>query len=222
MMEQDEATDDSGDETQCTRTDDGRRRSIDSSAAHSVMTTDDEDGNTSKYIDSSAYGSRHKAMEVAIKEKTKRLLSLVRMDSVLVPGKGRWRDRRASKVKSGEQRVSLDIDEPNRRPSVSTLVSIKDESRPIPIQQNLSPPQYLDNPVEVFGSSATSSRLTSSPPNTNKGMPRRMSLLKRSMSGRSAQEKEPIENDDIILTQDSREGVYDTSKKQRVPSWVSF
>ena len=110
------------------------RRSFESSVRSTVETTDhereadgdDDDGRSEKHIDASAYGSRHKALEVAIKSKTKKWLSYVKMDTVLANRKSvRKRDRTVSVTRSnGHSHVyPKDFDQASRRTSVSSFVS---------------------------------------------------------------------------------------------------
>lgn len=251
-LDEPDGTDDSGEDTQTTRTDDARRRSMDtSSLAQSTFTATDDDDEQFEpsHIDATAYGSRHKAMEVAIKEKTKRFLSLVKMDGVLKPNRSKWKDKFTggpNQPVSNPPKKSMEFDGTSRRTSISSLASmaagdsasIRSRSSAIPMstegkqlsgsssRYGMSPQpsthQHLDHPVEVFGTSATSSRLTSSPP--TRGMHRRLSVLKRSMSGRSVvdnRDEAGQDGSDLVISGDNREGVYDSSKKQRVPSWVS-
>jgi hypothetical protein len=67
------------------------RESMDSARTLSNLSTDlDSDPDDDhRNIDPSAYGSKHKAFEVALKTKTKHLLSLVKMDGILTPSHGR-------------------------------------------------------------------------------------------------------------------------------------
>jgi hypothetical protein len=90
-----------------------------------------------------------------------------------------------------------------------------------------TPPQTLPVPLPVTPTSfngdlrrpsVASSRLTASPPQRAPPV-RRMSILKRTVSGRSINANE---GEEAEPEEDTREGIYDTSKKQRVPSWVSL
>ncbi|KAL1411235.1 hypothetical protein Q8F55_002186 [Vanrija albida] len=65
--------------------------------------------------------------------------------------------------------------------------------------------------------SNASAKLLSSPPRAAGG--RRLTMLRRTVSGRSVRDDEAVEDDDFDDTVDNRVGVYDTSKKQRIPSW---
>lgn len=52
--------------------------------------------------------------------------------------------------------------------------------------------------------------------------PGRSFSLKRTVSGRTVRMTDAEDVEEMDMRQDRREGVYDSSKKQRVPSWVSF
>lgn len=65
--------------------------------------------------------------------------------------------------------------------------------------------------------SNASAKLLSSPPRALGG--RRLTMLRRTVSGRTIKDDEAVEDDDFDDTVDNRVGVYDTSKKQRIPSW---
>ena len=218
------------------------RRSYESSAGRSMIGTDD--GYPSeKHIDASAYGSRHKALEVVIKSKTKKFLSYVNLDGVLTRDKSlrRRRDRDVSGTSATSStgggvgmlaRSPGDFDQTSRRTSMSSMTSnhtrlevpmphgleIPSPSPNTNLAQSLghgpsTPQSYQDSPLRR---PSASSWLTSSPP--QRTPVRRMSLLKRTVSGRSVTTNELPET---VREEDNREGVYDTSKKQRVPSWVS-
>lgn len=218
------------------------RRSYESSAGRSMVTTDD-DSRSEKHIDASAYGSRHKALEVVIKSKTKKFLSYVKMDSVLTRERSlrRKRDRdtsgtsATSSIGRGEGlnmgKSPRDFDQTSRRTSMSSMTSNHTRLE-VPMPHGLeipSPsPNHPNYPGHGLGPStpqsyhdgplrrpSTSSWMTSSPP--QRTPVRRMSLLKRTVSGRSVSVNEHAEGE---REEDNREGVYDTSKKQRVPSWV--
>ena len=211
------------------------RRSIDSngggytSAGPSTAGTDaDDNEDYSTSVDASAYGSRHKALEVALKEKTKHFLSFVKMDKVLSPSPSRRKLGRSGSRKVKEKQ-SQDFDYNSRRTSVSSMAS-------------LEPPMPISEPLPVGRPSTSSNRSNAEslgfvPPrrpsdaswaSTSPNQPmirRRFSVLKRTVSsrssnndGKSGDSHEQL--DDIDETIDQREGVYDTSKKQRVPSWV--
>lgn len=235
------------------------RRSFDSSVRSTIGTQtdhenddDDDDVRSEKHIDASAYGSRHKALEVAIKSKTKKWLSYVKMDTVLTRRKSvvRKRDRvtsGASASSNGHGHGDKDFDQVSRRTSVSSFISTQTRlstaaavpPQKIPAQTHDHTSEYLQFPrpsqdghtADVHlpaspsshydlqarrPSTASSFLTTASPPQR---LPvRRMSLLKRTVSGRSISLGEQEEPN---METDNREGVYDTSKKQRVPSWVS-
>lgn len=201
------------------------------SAGPSTVGTDvDDTEDFSTSVDASAYGSRHKALEVAFKEKTKHFLSLVKMDKVLSPSPSRRKlGRSGSRKIKGNLPQDLDLN--SRRASISSLAS-------------LEPPTPISESIPVGRGSTSSNRsmgetgLGFAPPrrpsdaswiSTSPNQPlmrRRFSVLKRTVSsrssnndGKSGDSHEQLE--DIDETIDNREGVYDTSKKQRVPSWVS-
>ena len=185
---------------------------------------DEEDFSTS--VDASAYGSRHKALEVALKEKTKRFLGLVKMDKVLSPSPSRKKLARAAAQKRKEKSPA-EFDFNSRRTSVSSMASVE-PTTPVPTEapgristsSNRSIAEHALGPPRR---PSDSSWMSTSP---NQPMRRRFSVLKRTVSsrssnndGRSADSHEPAA-EDIDDNVDYREGVYDSSKKQRVPSWV--
>jgi hypothetical protein len=202
------------------------------SAGPSTAGTDNDDiADFSTSVDASAYGSRHKALEVAFKEKTKHFLSFVKMDKVLTPSPSRRRLGRSGSRKVKET-PSPDLDYNSRRTSVSSLASLN-----VPI------PGLGRTPVGgaqmASNQSNGDSELGFAPPrrpsdaswaSTSPNQPimrRRFSVLKRTVSsrssnndGKSGDSHEP-QIEEVDETVDNREGVYDTSKKQRVPSWVS-
>jgi hypothetical protein len=213
-------------------TDTQSRRSF-SSELRSFNGTDDESDNRSeKHIDASAYGSRHKAFEVAIKSKTKKFLSYCKMDGVLASHKDKDREGKRKRHVSGglgkSPHETQEFDEVSRRTSMSSVASFHSRlAPPTPaLEEPATPPMSLAIPLPTTPSSyngdmrrpsVASSRLTASPPQRAPPV-RRMSILKRTVSGRSVNSGE---NDEVDLEEDTREGIYDTSKKQRVPSWVS-
>jgi hypothetical protein len=196
------------------------------SAGPSTVGTDgegeEEDFSTS--VDASAYGSRHKALEVALKEKTKKFLSLVKMDKALSPSPSRKRLHR-SVSKRLREKPSQDFDATSRRTSVSSLASLE-PSTPIPD----APPRFSTSsdrsalPLGPLRRPSDTSFMSTSP--NQPAIGRRFSVLKRTVSGRSSTQdgrsgdSHEINPDDIDENVDMREGVYDSSKKQRVPSWV--
>ena len=209
-------------------TDSQSRRSFSSERPSFAGTDYDSDVRSEKHIDATAYGSRHKALEVAIKTKTKKFLSYCKLD-VLARDKDKDDGKRKRNVSGGfgkPPRESVDV---SRRTSMSSVVSFQSRvAPPTPmLDQPSTPPQSLPVPLPVTPSSyngdvrrpsVTSSRTTASPPQRQPPM-RRMSILKRTVSGRSVNTGE---GDEVDMGEDNREGIYDTSKKQRVPSWVSF
>ena len=225
------------------RADLATRRSFDSvsgtSVAQSTIGTDldegeDEDADRHYAVDSSAYGSRHKAFEVAFKQKTKRLLGLVKMDGILTPSS----NRQELRIRTARQRYahkrSQDFDRVSRQASFSSLASgqndrsfwAEDLAVPAPLPTaNLASHQNTDGPSFDLQRSASSALLGTSP---RLPLARRLSGLKRTVSGRSIRGTgrpgmidDPACEDMDDLT-DHREGVYDSSRKQRVPSWVSL
>lgn len=201
--------------------------------------TDDDDLRSEKHIDASAYGSRQKALEVAIKAKTKKWLSYVKMDNVLtreksIKRKQKQRDASGASTDSHDsayqdQRThGRDFDEVSRRTSMSSFASNHTRLEvPVPLGSGMgsatspssdyrpaTPQQEPEGPPRR--PSVTSSWLSASPPQRTPA--RRMTLLKRTVSGRSVSTNEHPEPE---REEDNREGVYDSSKKQRVPSWVS-
>ena len=191
---------------------------------------DNEDFSTS--VDASAYGSRHKALEVVLKEKTKHFLSFVKMDKVLTPSPSRRRLGRSGSRKIKEK-ASPDFDHNSRRTSVSSMASLEP---PTPISEampvgrgSLSSNRSIAEPGPGFAPLRRPSDASWVSTSPNQPMiKRRFSVLKRTVSsrssnndGKSGDSHEP-QMEDIDETVDNREGVYDTSKKQRVPSWVGI
>jgi hypothetical protein len=190
-------------------------------------TDDDSDVRSEKHIDASAYGSRHKALEVAIKSKTKKFLSYCKLD-VLARDKDKDGGKRKRNVSGGLGKPPCESVDVSRRTSMSSVASFHSRlAPPTPkLEEPSTPPQSLPVPLPVTPNSyngdmrrpsVTSSRLTASPPQRPPPV-RRMSILKRTVSGRSVNTGE---TDEVDMEEDNREGIYDTSKKQRVPSWVS-
>lgn len=197
------------------------------SAGPSTVGTDAEDEDFSTSVDASAYGSRHKALEVALKEKTKKFLSLVKMDKALSPSPSRKRLGRSSSKKVIEK-ASQNFEATSRRTSMSSIASLE-PSMPIPEQA----PRFSNSsersaipPLGPPRRPSDASFMSSSP---NQPLGRKFSVLKRSISGRSSTQDGKSGDshefgttmEDIDEGVDTREGVYDSSKKQRVPSWVS-
>lgn len=138
--------------------------------------------------------------------------------------------------------VYHDADLASRRTSLSSAISITDEASSREDAQRVPPllipgaahgapdrgmlaasPMSIEGDSRLRAESVTSSApFSSSPPN---GQPRKFGL-KRTVSGKSFKGSTSIDDDDargsIDMEEDTREGVYDTSKKQRVPSWVSM
>jgi hypothetical protein len=241
------------------------RRSFDSarySAAPSTAGTDveDLDDGTDGFMDASAVANglhnSHRPLDVAIKEKTKRLFGLVKLGSnAFSPSSKRKslqnqnkeaRDREIREVKALppgpglDSRASLEFDSQSRRTSISSIASLRGMTRsePQPPQptQSVGPGSSpskseasMGRRPSVSASSAASGRtgrrasiasqLGASPQPGG----RKLSILKRTVSGRSTRAE--VDEDAVIGVLeggvDHREGVYDSSKKQRVPSWVS-
>jgi hypothetical protein len=193
-----------------------------SSSRRSLNGTDDEvDMMSEKHIDASAYGSKHKALEVAIKTKTKKFLNFCKMDGVL--GDKDKDGKRKRHVSGGLGKSPREHDDVSRRTSMSSVVSFHSRVAPPTPELPSTPPQAIPRSLPLSpGASngdvrrpSVSSRLTASPP--QRAPVRRMSILKRTVSGRSIN---TAETEEVHKDEDNREGVYDTSKKQRVPSWV--
>jgi hypothetical protein len=249
------------------------RRSFDSarsarySAAPSTAGTDveDLDDGADGFMDASAAANglhnSHRPLDVAIKEKTKRLFGLVKLGSnAFSPSSKRKslqnqnkeaRDRETREVREVkalppgpglDSRASLEFDSQSRRTSISSIASLRGLTRsepqpPQPTQpfQAVGPgssPSKSDASMgrrpSASASSAASgwtgrrssiaSQLGASPQPGG----RKLSILKRTVSGRSTRAEV---NEDAVIGAleggvDHREGVYDSSKKQRVPSWV--
>lgn len=218
-MEEEEAED--NDRESEYQTDSQSRPSFSSSRRSYTGTEDEVDISSEKHIDASAYGSRHKAIEVAIKTKTKKFLSYCKMDLVL---KDKDKDsKRKRNVSGGLGKSPRDYDEISRRTSMSSVVSFQSRVAPPTPELPSTPPQVIPRSLPLSPGAfngdvrrpSASSRLTASPP--SRAPVRRMSILKRTVSGRSIN---TAETEEVHMDEDNREGVYDTSKKQRVPSWV--
>jgi len=197
------------------------------SAGPSTVGTDvDEDEDFSTSVDASAYGSRHKALEVALKEKTKRFLGLVKMDKVLSPSPSRRKlARSASKKHKEKPPAEFDFD--SRRTSVSSLASLE-PATPIGGEAAGRTSTSSNRPMadHEFGPPRRPSDASWMSTSPNQPVRRRFSVLKRTVSSRSSNndgrsgDSHELAPEDIDENVDYREGVYDSSKKQRVPSWV--
>lgn len=194
---------------------------------------DDEDELHGGLIDPSSYGSRHKALEVAIKEKTKHFLSLVKMDGILTPTPTRRRLSRRISQKQLKHQSSRELDTQSRRTSMSSMISTREDLAQTDHQeQSVSMPSMASLRVSSESQrslgglarrpSAVSSYAMSTSPPQRPTVARRLTTLKRSMSGRSVKGQDEQQNGMLedVDESDHREGVYDSSKKQRVPSWV--
>lgn len=204
---------------------------------------------------------QHKAFESALKEKTRHLLGLVKMDGILTGSPGRRNHnsnnsdnnnigRRVSNRKRGEststarrerRKEEQDRNEyESRRASMSSFAStnIGTEYTTEPDIGRLSNSSYrsIRNPtassqddhlgIPSKTDRSVTSHSSASPPSyagdwTKPPFTRRLSGMKRTSSSKSVyrelEEGDDLDND---LDIDRREGVYDSSKKQRVPSWV--
>lgn len=181
---------------------------------------EDEEDEAPK-IDASAYGSRHKALEVAIKAKTKQLLSRVQLGGLLGSSPGSRNTKRRDSVYS----LSRDDSARSRRESITSLRSVVD-SRGAWQPASASDEQHGDNfAISTSPPPAVPASATTNPP-ASPSRPRHLRTtsmksfiaLKRTVSGRSSREDEDDEGEEEFAL-DQREGVYDSSKKQRVPSW---
>ncbi|KAK4687734.1 hypothetical protein P7C73_g2391, partial [Tremellales sp. Uapishka_1] len=208
------------------------RRSLDlesngyTSAAPSGAATDAEDDFDSPITPG---GTRnppsHRGFETAIKEKSKHFLSMLKMDGILTPSspkKKTWITHRQEEEfrhpsqQSNSRRTSLSSmrsfpqSQSAYDPGELGRMSLSSERRPSLSLSRASPPPQA------------------SAPQKDQPIVRRFSALKRSVSGRSVprvagegktgEEGEEVDDplDDSV---DTRLGVYDSSKKQRVPSW---
>ena len=209
------------------------RRSFDSSVYHSRVPstagTDMSDAESlyRQPVDSSAYGSKHKALEVAIKSKTKRLLGIVKMDGVFGHSPKRSSKRISRNLENGDGRPSAEFDAQSRRTSVSSIATVLSQDQHEAVLSN--PPETpIDGgdgmPVDP---EPNRPRAASSVSDAVRPKPRRKLTLKRAGTFRrranteGEDRQDVLEDDDEFDETDRREGVYDSSKKQRVPSWVS-
>lgn len=201
---------------------------------------------------------QHNAFESALKEKTRHLLGLVKMDGILTGSPGRRNNnhnnnnigRRISRRKRREstctargerheeeqdrneyesRRTSMSsfastnfgteyTGEPdNGRMSVSSYRSIRNPTASSQ-DDHLGIPFKTDRSATSHGSTSPTNYTADS---TKPPFTRRLSGMRRTSSSKSVhrelEEGEGLDND---LDIDRREGVYDSSKKQRVPSWV--
>lgn len=201
---------------------------------------------------------QHNAFESALKEKTRHLLGLVKMDGILRGSPGRRnnnhnnnnigrrisrRKRRESTCTARRERHEEEQDrneyesrrtsmssfastnfgteytgEPdNGRMSVSSYRSIRNPTASSQ-DDHLGIPFKTDRSATSHGSTSPTNYTADS---TKPPFTRRLSGMRRTSSSKSVhrelEEGEGLDND---LDIDRREGVYDSSKKQRVPSWV--
>ena len=186
-------------------------------------------------IDPTAYGSRHKALEITLKEKTKHFLSLVKMNGILSTSPGRRKLHRNVSKKLRDKPGGDDFDAESRRTSISSIGSLDHPPRTEVVEGRSS----LSS-VRSMGTSAGQQQYL--------GPPRRPSdaatwissspehpiikryTVKRTVSGVSGHStpggdvRSDDAQDDLASSfdksADHRAGKYDSSKKQRVPSWV--
>jgi hypothetical protein len=218
------------------------RRSLESvtgytSGAPSAMGTDyDEDDAESPYVGGHSQ-PKHRAFEVVIKEKSKHFLSMIKMDGILTPSPSRRRNRKKAEHQLQHQPFK-DSETLSRRTSLSSMrssphieqslmpsISTSNEGEP---RKSMSSSRSANNPDEPisfdFARRPSASSRPGSPPRPQ--LARRFTILKRTVSGRVVKTEGDLEaehpEDAVDVTVDTREGVYDSSKKQRVPSWVSW
>ena len=109
-------------------------------------------------VDASAYGSKQKAFEVALKNKTKRLLGLVKMDGIFSSSSGKRRalakgSAQLKVLDKGEQRMSAEFVATSRRTSLSSIATTMthdyrsegpiDDETPTTARQHYSPPSAI-------------------------------------------------------------------------------
>nr|XP_019013431.1 uncharacterized protein I206_01498 [Kwoniella pini CBS 10737]OCF52212.1 hypothetical protein I206_01498 [Kwoniella pini CBS 10737] len=221
------------------------RRSFESSRYTSGAGTDiEEDSDDIPATYRNQHQHQHRPFEVALKEKTRHLLGLVKMDGILTssprrPGAGIGRkvsvkrkislkrqkdlmegyESRRTSVSSFQEHTdqpSTPTSEGHRRVSTSSRYDGSNEG-PMLDGLGLAPP-IVESSSSVYSSSPPREKEKDKPPLT-----RRLSIMKRTMSNRSVKNASNLEDDDdeeeVPDEIDRREGVYDTSKKQRVPSW---
>ncbi|WWC85358.1 uncharacterized protein L201_000221 [Kwoniella dendrophila CBS 6074] len=227
------------------------RRSFDSSRYTSGAGTDIDDDS---YDMPMTYKNQHRPFDVALKEKTRHLLGLVKMDGILTPsprrkGIGRGIGRKASVRRRNSIRSRKDSEAFNnndsRRTSISSYISQpddetdRDEDGPSTPTESDRGNRRVSTSSRFVGSNehpslgpppdgpkgARSTHSSSPPTDQNPDRPqpftRRLSLMKRTMSNKSvrATNGDDEDEEETVDVTDRREGVYDTSKKQRVPSW---
>ena len=247
-------------ESRNTSIDNGRHlrsaKSIESIASSSMRSaarsdTEGEDDVQERHIDPSAYGSRHKALEVALKSKTKHFLTLCKMDGVFgtsptSKSKPSLMQRQASaKLRHdfGHGRTASLSSVTSDSPSITT------PSQPIPTKtepnggymngsaqpmaagpSSWSQKSYLSTDTSEYPRAPLSSSSVSRSVSTSRKGLMRLPSVRRAPSMKSTKSKTYADGgagaqddeDDSDDEEDRREGVYDSSKKQRVPSWVSL
>jgi hypothetical protein len=168
----------------------------------------------------------HRPLEAKLKEKTKHIMQLVKIKTHLSPSPSM--SRRPSDTT--RPTISTDLAQASRRTSISSITSGRDreyspetplESRPFGLMDSalLSPiePKSLDDRTGIPRRPSVASSFGSPQ------RPGRAFSLKRTLSGKSMRLTDLTEDSEKLdMRKDRREGVYDSSKKQRVPSWVSF
>ncbi|WVQ78224.1 hypothetical protein IAT38_000307 [Cryptococcus sp. DSM 104549] len=211
---------------------------------------------------------RVSALETALKEKTRHLLGLVKMDGILATSpvkrggvgrkvsrkRGRSGSRREREREQELEREGSRREADSRRTSMSSFVSTRagdndnsEDNRRVSSSSNRShrwsagpssyedaghlapprvPPKLDNSPAQGQGAGLGTGTGTGSfsPPKQDRPPPftRRLSVMKRTPSSKSVRDALGMddEDDDDSLEMDvDRRRVYDTSKKQRVPSW---
>lgn len=168
----------------------------------------------------------HRPLEAKLKEKTKHIMQLVKIKTHLSPSPSL--SRRPSNTT--RPTISTDLAQASRRTSMSSIASARD--------REYSPETPIESRPFGLMDSALLSPIEAKSPDDRIGVPRRPSVassfgspqrpgrafsLKRTLSGKSMRPTDLTEEiEKLDMRKDRREGVYDSSKKQRVPSWVSL
>lgn len=175
----------------------------------------------------------HRPLDVKLKEKTKKVFSLVKLKTALVPSPKKSSGLRSRVVSgaSASDKGEKDFDLTSRRTSISSFASMRETELGSPRESEFgesvarmpidgtststpTPAQAIPRPPHHSTATTAATTLASQ---TSPPRPRSFSL-KRTMSGRSTKFGSSVGSS---TNEDTREGVYDSSKKQRVPSWVS-
>ncbi|WVO12758.1 hypothetical protein L204_100366 [Cryptococcus depauperatus] len=220
---------------------DVHRQSFDSSQYNSGIDIEsDSDNNTYQH-------RSQPRTKNALREKTRHLLGLVKMNGILTPSprrrKGRMRGMslRSTRNMKNQAREGDTWEDRNgwesRRTSLSSLASTyhgteyteytaDTDNRPISFSSFISARDLASS--SIYGDSHdrpglarsdTLHDLTYSAKASGKPfLEKTISLIKRTSSSKSIRESAEDESD-FEMDLDRREGVYDSSKKQRVPSW---